>query len=798
MTDVLTAREFSRTTFLKGGGAMVVGFSMLGAAAASKQATGATDPYVSSGPFDQGLIDSWIVIHADNTATLRSGKIELGQGTLTGLLMIAAEELDLSLAQMRHIINPDTNATPNQGSTVGSQGIRTGGQQTRAAAAAARNALLDLAAKELGVAKSSLSVSNGVVAGGGRTITYGALLGDKLFNARIPGVPVGEDGQMPSSARRAAGQPGTKPISQYRIVGKSGIPRVDIPDKVTGKFVYVHNVRVPGMLHGRVVRPRGQGAYGRGTAPKILSVDAGSIRSIPGARIVRHKDFLGVVAPTEYAAIQAAGQLKVTWEDPPVLPSSGALFKQMREQDSKGLTSHSFMMNTGNFDRAFAAAPVKAAQTYSYQYNGAMAIGPECCVAKVTPQGAHIFSNTQNVWSTRENVHEALREVMGTSAPAENRIRVTYYEGGSVYGGASPYDDTANAAAVMSALTNKPVRLQFMRWDTHGWGNYGPPLLADLRGSVDANGKITGLEYTAFVHAYYSTTPTMQQLTGTAEFSSGSGQLNSAMVGTSYDIGSHRVLRKTIPLEDNAFKMRHLRAPMAPQTAFATEQLVDELAYAAKMDPVAFRFKNIANWNQDPSQRWRHALDQAVKAASWQPKVAASNLSSGNVVTGRGVAFGHYADSPSAAVVDITVNKRTGKISVNEIFAALDAGFVVYPDGLHNNEEGGVIQGVSRALHEAVAFNRKGVTGLDWVGYPILRFADAPKIHLLAGSRTDIPQDDDSTVARSGAKSTGAGEPAVVPIPAAIANAFFDATGVRIRQAPMTPAVVRAVLRAGR
>jgi CO/xanthine dehydrogenase Mo-binding subunit len=461
------------------------------------------------------------------------------------------------------------------------------------------------------------------------------------------------------------------------------------------------------------------------------------------------------------------------------------------------MTNQSFLANSGNFDQAFAAAPVKVAQTYSYQYNGAMAMGPECCVAKVTPQGAHIFSNTQNIWSTRSGALAAMREVMGTNAPPENRIRVTYYEGGSVYGGASPYDDVSHAAVVMSALTGSPVRLQFMRWDSHGWGNYGPPLLADMRGSVDANGKITGFEMSAFVHAYYSTTPTMQQLTGSAQFSSGAGQLNSQMTGTAYDIGSRKVLRKTIPLEDNAFKMRHLRAPMSPQTAFASEQLVDELAYAAKIDPVEFRIRNIANFSADPQQRWKNALEQATRAANWQPRVAASRLASGNVVTGRGVSLGYYSNSPAAGVVEIEVNKRTGKIAVKNVYASMDAGFVVYPDGLKNNEEGGVIQGVSRALHEAVAFNRKGVTGLDWVSYPILRFADAPRIHLSVASRTDVPQSDNTTVAAQGSRSTGAGEPTVTPIPAAIANAFFDATGVRIRQAPMTPAVVRAVLRAG-
>jgi CO/xanthine dehydrogenase Mo-binding subunit len=794
MTEMLN-KEFTRSRFLKGGGALIVGFGVLGAAAGAKTASGQIDPYESYGPFDQGVVDSWLAIHSDNTATLKAGKVELGQGTLTGLLMIAAEELDLSMAQMNPLINPDTNTTANQGATVGSQGIRTGGMEVRAAAVAARNALLDMAATNLGVSRESLSVSDGVVSGGGRSVTYGQLIGDRILTARIPGVSVGAT-SMPSSARKAAGAPGTKPISQYKIVGKNGIPRVDIPAKVTGKFVYVQNIRVPGMLHGRIVRPRGQGAYGKGTAPAVLSVDESSIRKIPGAKVIRYKNFVGVVAPEEYAAIQAAAQLKVKFADPPKLPSSGNLFRQMREHDEQGLAQHNLATNTGNFDSAFSSAPVKVSQTYSYHYNGAMAMGPECCVAVATPQGARVFSNTQNIWATRQTVNNALSEVMGTDAPPFEKIRVTYYEGGSVYGGASPYEDVAGAAAVMSALSGKPVRLQFMRWDTHGWGNYGPAMLADLRGAVDANGNLTGFEFTGFVHRYYGTTPTQQMVGGETVFPSGVGALNTQMAGDAYTIANHRVVRKSMPLEDNYFKMRHLRAPVAPQTAFASEQLMDELAYAAGMDPVAFRRKNIANTQLDPSQRWLNVLDRATSAAKWQPRRAASNLSSANVVSGRGFAFGFYAESPSAAVVDIEVNKRTGKITVKNVWGAMDAGFVVYPDGLNNNETGGVIQGVSRALHEAVTFNTKSVTSLDWVSYPVLRFRDAPKVSLTTVSRTDVPDNEASTVAATGSKSTGAGEPALVPIPPAIANAFFDATGVRIREAPLTPARVRAVLKA--
>jgi CO/xanthine dehydrogenase Mo-binding subunit len=262
-------------------------------------------------------------------------------------------------------------------------------------------------------------------------------------------------------------------------------------------------------------------------------------------------------------------------------------------------------------------------------------------------------------------------------------------------------------------------------------------------------------------------------------------------------VPNRRVIGKSLPLKDNYFKTRPLRAPNAVQGAFAAEQLIDELAHAAKMDPVAFRLKNVASPAQDPSQRWRFALENVAKAANWQPKVAASKLSDEEVVSGRGVAFGHYSNTRSAAVADIEVNRKSGRITVKRIFLAADAGFVVYPDGLHNNEEGAVIQGVSRALHEEVAFDTRSVTSLDWVSYPILRFRDAPKIVFPLLSRTDVPiNDSGATVASSGSRSTGAGEPGTVPVPAAIANAFFDATGVRIREAPMTPARVRGVLRA--
>jgi nicotinate dehydrogenase subunit B len=787
MTEMLK-KEFSRRSFVKGGGAMVVGFSLVGAGLGAKAATSAgADPYASNGPFDDQEIDSWITIHADNTASLRQGPIELGQGSLTGLVMIAAEELDLSMSQMRYTVNNDTNETPVNFYTAGSSAIARGGMQVRAAAAAAKSALLDLAAKSLGVSKASLTVKDGVVSGGGKTVTYGALLGDKLFNVR-----------MSASPNLAGGAPGTKPVAEYKLVATHGVPRVDIPAKVNSTFTYVHNIKVPGMIHGRVVRPRGQGAYGGGTAPKILSVDESSIKHITGAKVVRYGNFLGVVADQEYSAIQAAAQLKVKWAEMPTIAPVGNIFKQMRDHDSAGKAPARIAASSGNFDKAFSSAAIQLSQSYTYDYNGSMPIGPCCVVADVTPSGARIFTNSQSLYLTRGSVKTALDEVMGANSLPLDRIRLTYYEGSSTYGPAAAWDDAAQAASIMSALVGKPVRLQLMRWDEHGWSHYGPAQLTDVRGGVDANGNLVAFEYTQFGIPYFSTNHTQQQILGTATFSA-NGSVDTTISGSQYDVQNRKVIGKSLPLEDNYFKSTFLRAPVAPQSAFAAEQLIDELAYAAKMDPVAFRLKNIATPKSptpDVAERWRNALEGVARISKWQPKVAASNLSSGNVVTGRGVAFGQFANSRVAAVADIEVNKTTGKITVKHVYVASDAGLVVYPDGMHNNEEGAIMQGVSRALSEQLVFNKSNVTSLDWVSYPVIRFKDAPQVTLEALQRFDVPISDTTSIAAGGSRSTGSGEPGLVPVPPAIANAFFDATGVRIRQAPMTPGRVRAVLAA--
>jgi CO/xanthine dehydrogenase Mo-binding subunit len=630
-------------------------------------------------------------------------------------------------------------------------------------------------------------VSKGVVSGGGKTVTYGALVGDKLFNVQIPSYSVA--GNTTSPPQAVAGAPGTKQVSKYTLVGTNP-PRIDIPSKVTGTYTYVHSIRIPGMLHGRVVRPRGQGAYGDGTAPTIVSVDKNSVSHIPGVTIVQFgNSFLGVVAPKEYDAIQAAAQLKVTWSQMPALPGVGNLWKQMRQQDGSGLAPARIAFNTGNVDTAYASAPIKLAQSYQYHYNGHLPIGPSCCVADVTAGGARIFTNTQDAYTTRGLVKNVLDVVMGTAKLPLNRIRLTYVEGSSVYGSA-PYNDAAQAAAVLSALTKAPVRLQFMRWDEHGYDNYGPAQMVDIRAAADGKGNVTAFEFTDFGIPYWTTPPTEQQVVQAPAYAT-AGRAETTISGSQYSIPNRRVIGKSLPLKNNYFKVTFLRAPNAPQSAFAAEQAIDELAYMSKMDPVAFRLQNVANLTDDPPQRWKNVLTAAAKDANWQPKVAASNLSSANVVKGRGIAFGFYSNTMSCCVADIEVNKKTGKIVAKTLHVAGDAGLIVYPAGSESNEEGAAVQGLSRALYEQVNFSKSQVTSLDWVTYPMLRFKESPQVFIHGLTRTDVPDP-----SGPGSRTTGSGEPALAPVGAAVANAFFDATGARIREAPMTPGRVRAVLKA--
>ena len=735
---------FSRRDLLKAGGALVIGFHLGDAASPALAARGD-----AAGPPDPAMIDSWIAVHADNTATIYLGKGEFGQGNTTGLLQIAGEELDLDMSQLKWVVL-DTNVTPDQGATTSSSSIHRGGPQLRAAAAEARAVLLALASTRLGVQAGSLVVSKGVVSidsHPARSVTYGELLGDKPFTVKLTGTAP------------------QKPINRYRLVGTRA-PRVDIPDKASGKYMHIQHLRMPEMLHGRVVRPRGQRAYGDGAKP--LAVDENTIAGIPGARVVRKGDYVGVVAPQEWDAVKAAQALKVTWQESTTLPGNADLFDRMRGAG----TTDTVIANWGDAPAAFAQAAHVAAATYRCPYQSHAPFAPNCALADVGPNGALVISSTQDIYNSRA----MLAVVLGM--PVE-KVRVQYCEGSGTFG-RSCYEDAAQAAAVMSQAIGKPVRMQFMRWDELGWDDYGPAHLADVRAGVDAAGRLIAYEYHGWQHGWMinETTHELALLTPPKERVDGpmSIPVNRMSTGSMYRVANRRVVSHAVPMV-GLLKGAPLRSPLDLSFAFASEQTIDELAFAVKMEPLEFRRSNIGDG------RWLGVLNAAAEAAQWKPRVAASALSNDETVTGRGIGLGTHHVSYGAAVAEIEVNRRTGNIVAKRICAALDAGQAINPALVENQIVGQVIQATSRTLKEEVRFAATGVTSLDWVSYPVLRFAEHPDVVAVVVQRLDEP-------------STGAGEEVMGATAAAVANAFFDATGVRLREYPMTPERVKSALAA--
>jgi CO/xanthine dehydrogenase Mo-binding subunit len=734
----------SRRDLLKGG-ALVVGF-----VAASRLAgplLNAVAPPAAAATPDPALIDSWIAVHADNTATLFFGKVELGQGSTTGLLQIAAEELDLAMSQVS-TARIDTDVTPNQGATAGSWSIQNQGPQVRAAAAEARQALLQLASAKLDAPVDRLQVRDGVVAVDGdprRSVSYGDLVGDRRFNVKMTG-------KAPQ-----------KPVSQYRLV-TTRVPRVDIPDKASGKQTYMQHVRLPGMLHGRVVRPRGQGAYGDGA--RVKEIDESSIADIPGARVVRRRDLVGVVAEREWDAVRAADRLRITWDVPPRLPE-GRLFDAMRA----ARTEDSIVAEAGDVPAGIARALHVAGATYYGPYQGHAPFAPSCALADVGDDRALVMCST--LWP--HGVRAMLSQTLGLPA---DQVQVRYYESSGVYGRACG-DDCAIAAAVMSQEVGRPVRVQFMRWDELGWDNYGPPHLADVRAGVDADGNIVAYEYHGWNHGW-NTSETAQELaTGappTPPPGGGARVVNKLSLSAVYDMPNVRLVNHHVPGLDGYLKGGHLRSPIDLSIAFASEQTIDELAHAVRMDPVAFRRRNMSN------RRWLGVLDAATEAAGWTPRVAHAQPSDARVVKGRGVGLGTHLASHGGAVADIEVDRETGKIRAVHLYGAIDCGLVVNPALVKNQIEGMLVQAASRALIEEVTFSATNVTSLDWESYPVMRFADHPGVTPVVVQRLDE-------------RSTGAGEEVMAAAVGAIANAFFDATGRRLREYPMTPERVRAVLK---
>ena len=743
-----------RRDFLKTGGALVIGFSMRGAIANALRAQDAATAAARSaavGPPDPKQVDTWLAIHSDNTATVYIGYVELGQGSTTSLLQISAEELDLDMRQVR-TVRLDTNVTPNQGGTYSSSSIARGSPAIRAAAAEARQALLEMASKKLGAPIERLVVSKGVVTVGGmggeaQSVTYGELIGDRSFN------------------RAFTGKAPVKSVSDYKLVGTRPL-RNDIPDKVSGKYVYLQHVRLPGMLHGRVVRPRGQTAYGSGA--KVASIDEKSIAHIPNARVLRKGDFVGVVAEREWDAVRAARDLKIQWDIPPVLSGSDGVYDAMRAEK----TGDRIVLRRGDVDAAINGAAHVVSGRYRAPYQAHAPFGPNGALADVKPDSALVICSTQDVYATRNT----LAGILGLP---QQEVRVQYYEGSGTYGH-SCYDDCAQAAAILSQLAGKPVRLQFMRWDEHGWDLYGPAHVGEVRAAADASGKIIVYQYDGWHHNWSAVETSAQLALGTppAEWREGAAQMvNPADCGGMYDIPNVRLVNHHVP-GMNYLRGAWLRSPLDLSFSFASEQTIDELARQAAIDAYQFRKRNIT------SDRWMGVLDAVAKASKWDqtPRPPALKLLNAKVVTGRGIGLGTHLTSYGGAVAEIEVNKETGKVRVKRMYGAIDAGLAVNPAFIENQISGQLVQTASRMLLEEVTFNKTNVTSLDWNSYPILRFEECPEVVPICVQRLDQ-------------KSTGAGEEVMAAAAGAIACAFFDATGVHMREFPLTPNRVLAALK---
>ncbi len=747
-SEVMTSAVplLSRRQWLKAGGALVVAVALpaqLLTRKAHAQATGALA--------DPKQLDGWLAIHSDNTATVYLGKVELGQGNSTTLLQLVAEELDMSLSQVV-AAQVSSARSQNQGPTVSSSSIQNAGPPLRAAAAEARRELLRRASVSLGVPVESLRVTAGKVSIAGKadaaSVSYGSLLGDRPFELAVSGTAP------------------LKPVSEYRIVGQS-VPRRDLPAKVSGQYEYVQHVHMNGMLHARVVRPRGQDAYGR--TPRIRAVDEQSVAGIPGVRLVRRGDFLAVVAPRQWDAVRAAQALKVQWDQTPLPGGDAQLYDRLRAAPAKDST----LVNEGDATQGLASAAVRRQGRFHGPYQAHGPFAPGCAVAEVSAQAALIVCSTQDVFALRTRAASVL------SLPA-TAVQVRYVEGSGCFGH-SCADDAALVAAIVAQEIGAPARVQFMRWDELGWDNYGPAHVGEVAIGADTSGRITAFEYHGWHHGWMIEETAEQMANGkpATEFSTGAGSLfvNKFDLGGMYDITNWRLVNHAVSGLTGYLKGANLRSPMDLSYSFAAEQTLDDVAHALAIDPVELRRRNIKN------PRWMGVLNAVVQSATWQPRSGSRQAppASAQKLTGRGVALGTHRAALAAAVAEIEVDRSSGQIRVLHIHAAMDCGLAINPAVVESQISGMAQQATSRMLFEEVHFNEQSVTSLDWVSYPVLRFGDHPKVSAIVVQRTDQP-------------SIGAGEEGIPAVGAAIANAFFDATGVRMHQYPLTPERVRAAL----
>ena len=732
----------NRRAFLKNAAALVVAFSWVSPASLAQQAIA---PRLPGSLQTNRMLNGWLRIDADGTVTVYTGKVELGQGILTALAQIAADELDVAYDRIR-MISADTSRSPDEGMTAGSQSVENSGTALRYACAEARAALLGAAARKLGARVEELAVADGTVSGGRVKLTYWELAREADLN------------------REATARVKPKPASAYRVVGHS-VARRDIPGKVTGKPSYVQDVRLPGMVFGRVVRPPSYRA-------ELISCGDAAVRAMPGVvSVVCDGNFLAVAAVREEQAIAAARALRdsAKWrENAQLPPAAPALFDHLQSAGSVDT-----VVNSKN-DAAPSGGRVKTFEsTYTRPFQSHASMAPSCAVAQMQDDKLTVWTHSQGVFPMRRDLARVMRM-------KEEAITAIHVESAGCYGHNGADDVACDAALLARAIGGRPVKLQWMRDDEFSWEPYGSAMVMKMKAHLDEGGNIVYWQHDVWSHphstrpgsgtganllaGWHIAQPVAPSRAANSPQPAGAADRNAVPL---YDFPAQKVVLHYLP--EMPIRTSALRTLGAYANVYALESFIDELAVQARVDPVAFRLKHLKN------PRARAVIEAAAEKAQWQPN------RKGDGSRGRGIAFAQYKNLAAyvAVIADVLVDKRTGKVRVERAIAAVDAGLIVNPDGVVNQIEGGIIQSTSWTLKEAIRFDERHITTRSWADYPILTFQEVPAVDVVLLNR---PEE----------RSLGTGEGSQGPTVAAIANAIANATGARMRDLPFTAQRVKA------
>jgi len=770
----------SRRNLLKSAGLLVVSFAGVGASPVARAAD-AAEP-AGAGPYtdpDFHQLDSWIVIHEDSSATFYVGKTDCGQGTGTSFRQIMSDELDVAYDRTTCIMG-STDITVDQGGSGGSTAMERDSWPMRRAAAEARRVLVEMGSVRLDAPVSQLAVSAGVITVKGdpsRKVTYGELIGGRRFNVALSGANI----------NAATGVAAVKPVQELKNVGLSP-QRYDIPPKVDGSLEWAVDVRLPGMVHARNIKPPVAGA-------RLAGFDESSVRGVPGfLKVVSKGNYLAVVCEREEQAIQAAARLKVNWEKPAKapFPTSENLFNYIREATP---TSSSRPIVVGNPEVAFAGAAKVIEADYDVPFQGHTAFSGAHATADPSNGQMTVYSNDMKSYGMRRGVAEFL------GMPRE-KVRVVWMEGPQGFGRTAA-DDAGCEAAYLAKEIGRPVRIQWMRSEETAWDTKSPAFAVRMKGGLDGAGNLIALDYNAraadYNHVGYNEADTVliAQLMGIrrAKPAEGSAATPSEMYAIPHRQMTTHVVSMPLVWE-TPLRTGNLRDPNGPQSTFASESFIDELAAAAKADPLEFRMQLLtAGTSEDGGFRRARSiavLKAAAEAYGWERRPSPISRGTGELLTGRGMAYSFRGQTVVAEIAEVEVNRRTGHVWAKRLVCAHDCGLVINPQSLRHTVECAMLHSLSRALHEEVQFDSEKVTSVDWYSHPTLTHADAPeKIDVVLANGDPHPD-------RSDLAPYGAGEAACKPMLAAVANAIFDATGVRIRRIPLRAPRVLAALNAAK